>query len=313
MTSDELEARAASAIRSAEAGGRNEDTLVELKSEWPDRDDDFARRLAAHANSVAGHDFVWLIGLRDGVGVRDVATRDPADWWPQIESHFDGPAPELQVFRNLALPTGTVVALGFAALKAPYVIKRSDDKFSREVPWRRQTMTRSATRDELVRLLDRVVLLPEARPVRGNLTWVVADQIDLSLVWDVRFLLRVTPRGSHPLVIPYSGIRVAIKSPGTGESLELTAEIDRPDDPTPTLTHGTGELTFLASNTISIGTFNSRTPLLNRPERLEIELALQPAGTEETLHVVTRWIERPEGTNGHWGYWIPDETLNRWR
>jgi hypothetical protein len=73
-------------------GGKIEDDLVELKADWPEAEK-AARRIAAHANAARGEPVLWIVGLDEERGVCPLGPTDPADWWAQVQSCFDGPGP----------------------------------------------------------------------------------------------------------------------------------------------------------------------------------------------------------------------------
>ena len=78
------------------AGNRIEDDLFEAKADWPPDDGKFARRLGGQANKASGAKIVVVFGLdEDNFRFSDLdGSIDPATWWNQIESRFDGPTPE---------------------------------------------------------------------------------------------------------------------------------------------------------------------------------------------------------------------------
>ena len=64
-----------------------------------------------------------------------------------------------------------MVALYMTTERVPYVVKRQEQQgpFEREVPWRDGNRTRSAHRDELLRILVPAVTPPEATVVKLEL------------------------------------------------------------------------------------------------------------------------------------------------
>jgi hypothetical protein len=96
----------------------------------------------------------------------EVGSVDVADWWPAMSSRFDQEAPELE--RHLVVHVGerqAVTALRFLTDRSPYVITSGgeDGALHREVPIRDGARTRSARRDELLRLLIPAVAPPAAQ------------------------------------------------------------------------------------------------------------------------------------------------------
>jgi len=89
-----------------------------------------------------------------------------------MSSRFDLPAPELE--HHLVVPVGkqqAVTALRFLTDRSPYVITGGgqDGALEREVPIRDGTRTRSARRDELLRLLLPAIAPPSAQLLSAKL------------------------------------------------------------------------------------------------------------------------------------------------
>jgi hypothetical protein len=171
----QLEARVIELVDLVLAGGRVEDDLVECKSQWPDSTNRrSARQLAGHANKARGEPILWIIGLdEDAHMLTAVRSVDVADWWPTMSSRFDQEAPELE--HHLVVHVGerqAVTALRFLTDRSPYLILGGgeDGKLDREVPIRDGTRTRSARRDELLRLLIPAVAPPAAQLLSATLT-----------------------------------------------------------------------------------------------------------------------------------------------
>jgi hypothetical protein len=156
------------------AGRRIEDDLVECKGEWPDpQKRSAARQLAGHANKARDEPILWIIGLDEKThSLRSPSLVEPADWWASVSSCFDPPAPELVHHRVVAVgDQQAVTALRFLTDGSPYVIKGGGEggTLEREVPIRDGTRTRSARRDELLRLLLPAVAPPSAQLLSASL------------------------------------------------------------------------------------------------------------------------------------------------
>lgn len=163
MTPQQLEAKVLAAVDALRRGERIEDDYVECKRQWPDPRK--ARQLAGAANRAAGNDVIWIVGIDESTGaIQHGGTLDPADWWAECSSRFDQAAPELEHHLVVRIgPTESVVALAFRTDRAPYVVKnQSGGSPELEVPIRDGTRTRSARRDELLRLLVPAVSTPPA-------------------------------------------------------------------------------------------------------------------------------------------------------
>lgn len=181
-----------------------EDSRVELKSEWVDARQ-AARRIAAHANAARGEPILWIIGLDEGnhtvVGAQ---ATELATWFAQVISHFDELAPELT---DIAVPIDgtTVVALRFATDRAPYVIKHQDARLTREVPWREGTLTRSAKRSEILRILATVPQLPEFEVLSASMSVFPPREDKTSPTGRISMELYVHPQQSQPIILPTYG------------------------------------------------------------------------------------------------------------
>jgi hypothetical protein len=153
MRRQELEARVLDLLDRVERGQPVEDSTVELKMAWPVDTRRTARQIAGHANAARGDRILWIIGADEG-GRRVVSAdeQELANWWPAVAQHFDGVTPAL--VSNLAVPRDsvTVVALLFDTTRAPFVVRTGTEP-ALEVPWRRGNSTRTARREDLLRLL----------------------------------------------------------------------------------------------------------------------------------------------------------------
>jgi hypothetical protein len=183
MRTHEIEAWALKAIERAELSQPNEDSQVELKTDWPDHAR-AARRIAGHANAARGDPILWVIGVDEHQGVKGAIRNDLSTWWPQVSSHFDGPVP---VLRDVLVhwKGKTAVALYFETNQIPYLVKNpafnkpNGGPVQLEVPWRDGTAVRSAGHSDLVLLLSplqRPVLKVEVRRDRGFVNHYPLDQ-----------------------------------------------------------------------------------------------------------------------------------------
>src|SRR5438067_1435880 len=108
----EIEHWALTVIDIVQRGETVEDVRVELKADWPEPVKT-ARRVAGHANAIAGEDILWLIGVDEAKSlVTGASPMELANWWPQVESQFDSIAPAF-VPVNIPIDGKIVVALLF--------------------------------------------------------------------------------------------------------------------------------------------------------------------------------------------------------
>lgn len=205
MRKQDIESWALRVVDQVKASQPHEDDRVELKSQWTDDLYKTARQIAAHANAARGEAILWLIGVDEKNGVTGASQVEMSDWYKQVESHFDGVAPQLTYIN---VPTGgeTVAALLFETDRAPYVVVVPDGgRTTREVPWRGGNSTRSANRDELLRLL-----IPAARkPVIQVLSAAVDEGVIAvagmreRYLWMLAIKAYIVPFDRSRLVIPF--------------------------------------------------------------------------------------------------------------
>lgn len=173
MRLSEIEFWALNIIERVEKGQPIEDARVEAKSKWIDDPADFARRIAAQANAARGESILFVIGVDEKAKrVPGAPTKDKADWWPQVKKHFDGVPPSL-LDRHVFHDGVTVTALYFETDQPPYVVKNpAGGKIQFEVPWREGEATRTARREDLMRVLVPATRLPDVEigcvTLRGN-------------------------------------------------------------------------------------------------------------------------------------------------
>ena len=196
-----------------------DDTLVELKTEWPKDPSRAARRIAAHANSARGERVVWLLGVDEkSRSVPGVPVTEPAQWWEQVRSHFEyrwSPGMQMVIVPHDAV---AVVALVFDTTGAPFVIK---NKAEFEVPWREGTLTRSARRAEILQILSPMARRPDYELRRGSLQYQVFDREFEPLHFVLELTIYVTPANDRTLVLPYHRMKAAVFSQSEKEIFEF--------------------------------------------------------------------------------------------
>nr|WP_316641846.1 hypothetical protein [uncultured Roseateles sp.] len=146
--------------------------MVELKASWPEAAD-AARKIAAHANAARGATILWIIGIDEESGACGAPILEVADWLAAVRAQFDGVYPDVTDV-NVPIGNKTVVALAFRTDRAPYVVKNprfgqpNGGSINWEVPWREGRSTRTATRQDLLRLLAPLVPLPDVECLEFN-------------------------------------------------------------------------------------------------------------------------------------------------
>jgi hypothetical protein len=205
MTHNEIERWALRVIEQVKNGQPNEDARVELKAMWPENSYKAARQIAAHANPADGHPVLWIIGVDQKTGVTGAEHNELASWYSQVKSHFDDEAPALTDV-NISVDGMTVVALLFNTERRLFVVKTQGGPVTSEVPWREGTLTRSAKRTELLRILDRIPRLPKWEAINGTLDVEQNTQPRMqgnNLLWRLTLKLYVIPEGPERLSVPF--------------------------------------------------------------------------------------------------------------
>jgi hypothetical protein len=202
MKTHEIEDWALRVIQRILSGGDVEDFRIELKREFIDPEK-AARRIAGHANSAGGEPILWIIGV-DDKNRRLVDVRaELANWWSSVQSRFDGIAPRL-IDVAMSVEGKNVIALFFETDRRPFVVKTAPGRPELEVPWRDGTRVRSASRDELVRLLVPVAQLPNFEVLAARLG-IQEIQSSAPPVFELKLRLTVyvTPKNDVRLVFPF--------------------------------------------------------------------------------------------------------------
>jgi hypothetical protein len=216
MRAPELENLTLAAIDRAQAGTQYEDSRIEFKTTWPPSPKEAARRIAGHLNAARNDWGVWIIGVKPDGTVVGAEHKELANWWPQVEKHFDQVPPTLSL--DLAVPRGdlTVVALLFDATRVPFVIKAGERL---ETPWREGTRVRSARREDLLR-----VLVPEGRKPIVEVLSAFAEGSGFLC------MLSIVPRSPEPVAFVQHRTRVEYDSaPAFSAPIEFRLNATRPD------------------------------------------------------------------------------------
>ena len=150
---------------------------VELKRQWINKAD-MARHLGALCNAAHGLPVAWVVGVDEKSGeVISSDTKEIANWWPQIQKHFDGQSPTLLQNLNVDFEGKTVCAFLFDSSLAPYVIKTPQGvRIEREVPWREGNRTISAKREHLISIIVPWLRAPKAEITSFSLDFQVSPE-----------------------------------------------------------------------------------------------------------------------------------------
>lgn len=212
METHEIEAWAMRIVERVKSRQPVEDSLVELKSEWisPEK---AARRIAGHANSAHGSNILWLIGVDEKHGIIGVEANELSNWYNMVKSQFDGVPPSLSSV-NVQITDKTVVAILLETNGAPYLVKNpafgkeKGNSIKFEVPWREGTSTRSATREDLLKILAPAIRKPKIELLGGILDARLMEKKDWDdspdkFEWKLRLFLYIEPSTSERVVIPF--------------------------------------------------------------------------------------------------------------
>lgn len=210
-----------------------EDSCVELKAEWPSDHAKTARLLAGHWNAARGEPVLLIIGLDEKRGIVGASNRELSDWMAQINSHIQGVEPDLLRSINIERDGKTLVALLFDTNRAPYVVKNPEygkpggGRVELEVPWRSANATRSARREDLIRLLVPVAQIPEVTIISADLTY-HADYGSRDSApydgncWRLRVFIYVVPKSCDRIVIPFHQCTGQVSVPRTVDPADVT-------------------------------------------------------------------------------------------
>lgn len=216
---DAYEAWVARVIARAKTNGPLEDALVELKATWPSPKK-AARQLAGQANAAPGREVRWLIGVKEDGTVFGARREELSSWWRELRTYFDGPAPQL-VERVIEFPdASSLMILEFKVTHKPYVYKPEPRGDNREIPWREGTGTRSATRDEVVQIVNGIADVPNVYFLNALVT---AEKSHHELHWTLNADLYIEADPSGTLVIPEKQCRGEVVS----DELRITVPLER--------------------------------------------------------------------------------------
>jgi hypothetical protein len=270
----EIESWALSVVDQVNAGQPNEDSRVELKAQWIEPNK-AARRIAGHANWAHGESILWLIGVDEKKGVTGANLVDIASWYPQVESQFDGLAPDVTSV-NIPVEGKTIVALLFDTDRAPFVVKVPNTHLL-EVPWRGSTSIRSARRDELLRLLSPLQKQPTLEILSALLAVSVETRKNApTLLWQLAMKIYIVPRDPTLLVFPYHTSRCTVSFPEEGVSFGGgEPSMDLVDNITGTLSATSSELLVEGPGMFvyrNVQNMPSGMPLSKRDAHIKLEL-----------------------------------------
>lgn len=318
MRSAEIEAWVLSVVERAVEGRPNEDSRVELKSEWPIAGK-AARRIAGHANAARADSILWVIGVDEKRHtVVPLPLHELASWWAGVARWFDGLPPDVT---ELVVPTpsGTVVGVLFGTGRPPYVVTNPEyaitkGEVEREVPWRALTAVRSAYRHELLTLLVPVTALPDVEfqdaAVRFKLGRSVSGDPEGPVVdWEIDAWLYVTSGSRDRVVVPFHRSELSIEVPGSVPRLTAPelwlGPADQPGGPrgSTTITSGATETMIDGPGTLRAhASFSTRWYPTPSQTTLVLKVSFHPVGAVRPASVEA--VLTPRGDNT-WGFREP--------
>ncbi len=233
------------------SGQRIEDANVEAKADWIDPKQ-AARQLSAHANSARGEDILWILGLKEGRGVVELTSTEPAAWFAQVASHFDGPAPRPHDL-EVSTESGKVRAILFSTSDPPYVIaaRPSEGRSIPEILFRESTGVRYARREELLRILIAKSELPHVEALGCTLLAHDRPGPQPNMVFNADFYF--TPATSERIVLPLHRQRGSLRAQGIDVSFD-EFELSRPllSDNFPHLQVGDSEIVLTGPTKVGV-------------------------------------------------------------
>jgi hypothetical protein len=312
MNKNEIENWALRVIDQVQKHQPNEDFHVELKTEWIDPLK-AARLIAGQANAAHGEPVLWLVGVNQDLGVVGASHMELATWYEKIKSQFDGLAPEM-LDLNIPVNGFTVVALLFETDRAPFVIKnpiygKRKGGVEYEIPWRENTATRTARRDQLIKLLSPLQNVPQLEFLSGDLICnPLKDGGASELEWTLHLEIYVSTNRPEPHVfIPYHRCKVSLlirellhsypfetlvfSTPRDSLTISATRTEMRIEGPGMAHLHGYTRTTDLGLDAIHGDVaVNGTLPIIgsDRPITLEEEMKLRLAAAADDRRIV--WI-----------------------
>jgi len=293
MRNEELEAWILRIAEQAKAKKSNEDSRVELKGAWPEPTK-AARRLAGQANCARPSSILWIIGIDEKAGlIVGAKHQDLASWWPQTQKEFPELAPEL--LSDLAVPVDgqVVVGLLFDTSRAPFVVKnpshgQAGHPAQLEVPWSEGTLTRSARRQDLIRLLVPREALPDVEVLQAELSGrQFQHEGRPATEWHLKMILYLAP-SDRPVVFPFHRMQAFARFEGQDQRIDLgdlRFVSPWPDSDLPHAQITAADLTLTGASLARLEGSGLNESAISAAELVTIRATLQPARFDDTLTI----------------------------
>ena len=312
VTPQQLETWALRIIESVKAKHAVEDTRVELKAAWLDAHK-AARRIGGHANAARGAPILWLIGVDETAGVVGADPQDPAAWYPAVASRFDGVAPALLLHLQIPSEAKMIAALLFDTSRFPYVVLNAD--FGRagvvvkyEVPWRQSTGLRTATREDLLRMIG-----PHQEAPTCEVLYAELNETTLRpgpACWTLLLELYFAPRSSERVVVPAHRCRITLQTPHGPWPLNVRFRPDRGSSAkhSPMVEASGADMVFKGPAQVQVyGTLETDRNLIGQPVELHAAVTMRTALSD--VPIAFNVPLRPAGGASRESRWTfePDE------
>jgi hypothetical protein len=297
MNTREIESWALRVIDRVEAHQPNEDSKVELKSDWPTDYSKAARRIAGHANAARGEPILWLIGVDETVGVQGANYGEFADWYNRIKSQFEGSFAPPVIDLNIPYKGKTIVALLFETERSPFVVKNpahgspGGGPVSLEVPWREATAIRSATRADLIRLLAPLQDVPGCESLGGRLL-ANTTEVPGNLYWFLELWLYLYPKSNERIVIPEHRCEVTFEVPGCAPKTHFL-EVDFYVYPRSNMTEVNSGVQVEGAGPLAIHARRTTSLYPQSTADAQITATLLPAGAERPIIITDTFHPTP--------------------
>lgn len=295
-----LERRVLDLVGAVKSGTKVEDSLVELKTEWPAPEGAF-RQLAGHANAARGDNILWVIGIDEkDRSVPGANGEELSVWWPQVQKRFESTSPDLIRHLNVQFEGVSVQALLFGTDRAPYVVHASV-KPEAEVPWRDGTRTRSAKRHELLSLLEASTKAIATEIISGRLHYSPDDALSGTLTFIISETLE------QRIVVPVRRcgctVRQATKQWELDHSnIALRPYVHMARVPNPTVTHLGEAVAIDGTGLVTVNLRLATASQMIEEEPIEIDLILPILHLQDPLklHAVGTHDPYNAASGSHW-------------
>lgn len=260
---------------------------------------------AGHANAAGGEPILWLVGV-DQVTTKltGFPAEDTAAVWRRLLREFNGHhAPEPSTDVRVPWKNSAVLAIRFETDQPPYVVRNAaSGPVDWDVPWRTLTETRSATREQLLRILVPVSRQPTVDVRPSTLFIEERDGEEKRDFWQVALALYIVPPEDGRYVYPFKDFVVDVSVGDVAISFQEHLKVTVPWEwarggggfttgmpsrrpASLTMEQGPHELIVYAAGQFHVDSwaYTERRPIPKG--RVEISLAFREAGSVDEIKV----------------------------